>query len=137
MPPGRPGIRAAAAGGRAPGRSEVGAETRERPVSEGRSDRDPSGNRYRYLASVAWPPVSSPSPPEGTAPLRAAERRPLRLSRTARIGLGLLLTLVGLFLLVILFPTSPSAIATVVPVAAAGIVALLVGGILLGQGSRS
>lgn len=65
------------------------------------------------------------------------ERRRPRLSRTARIGLGLLLTLLGLFLLVVLFPTSPSAIATVLPVAAAGVLVLWVGGILLGQGSRS
>ena len=63
--------------------------------------------------------------------------RPPRLTKAARIGIGLLLTLVGLFLLVVLFPTSPSAISTVVPIAAAGIVAVWVGGIFLGQGSRS
>ena len=64
-------------------------------------------------------------------------RRRRTLSRTGRIGLGLLLTLVGLFLLVILFPTDPGSFRTVLPVAAAGMVALWVGGILMGIGSRS
>jgi hypothetical protein len=63
--------------------------------------------------------------------------RPPRLSKSAKIGLGLLLTLLGLFLLVILFPTNPNSFATLLPVAAAGIVALWVGGILMGIGSRS
>ena len=67
---------------------------------------------------------------------RPTRRRP-RLSRTARIGLGLLLTLVGLFLLVVLFPTDPGSFRTGIPVAAAGMVALWVGGILMGIGSRS
>ena len=69
--------------------------------------------------------------PEGPGP----RPRPGRgLSRQARIALGLLLTLVGLFLLTILFPTSPSAIDRLLPVAAAGVLALWVGGILLGSG---
>ena len=51
--------------------------------------------------------------------------------------MGLLLTLVGLFFLVLLFPTSPSDLARTLPVAAVGIVALWVGGILMGIGSRS
>ncbi|HXQ79084.1 MAG TPA: hypothetical protein VN819_02580 [Thermoplasmata archaeon] len=59
------------------------------------------------------------------------------LSKSAKIGLGLLLTLVGLFLLVVLFPTDPGRFSTVLPVAAAGIAALWVGGILMGVGSRS
>jgi len=63
-------------------------------------------------------------------------KRP-RLSKPARIGLGLLLTLLGLFLLVLLFPTAPGALTRTLPVAAAGIVALWVGGILMGIGSRS
>lgn len=72
------------------------------------------------------------------APAPAAEvRRRPRLSKSARIGLGLLLTFVGLFLLVILFPTDPASFRTVLPVAAAGIIALWVGGILMGIGSRS
>jgi len=69
-----------------------------------------------------------------------AEGRPSgrpRLSKTAKIGLGLLLTFVGLFLLVLLFPTDPASFRTVLPVAAVGIVALWVGGILMGVGSRS
>jgi len=69
-----------------------------------------------------------------------AEARPNgrpRLSKTAKIGLGLLLTFVGLFLLVLLFPTDPASFRTVLPVAAVGIVALWVGGILMGVGSRS
>ena len=70
-------------------------------------------------------------------PASAPRLRAPRLSKAARIGLGLFLTLVGLFLLVVLFPTSPAAFATVVPVAAAGILVLWVGGIFLGQGSRS
>jgi len=73
-------------------------------------------------------------------PPPSSEGRPRRrptLSRTARIGLGLLLTLLGLFLLAILFPTDPGSLRTVVPVAAAGMVALWVGGILMGIGSRS
>jgi hypothetical protein len=71
----------------------------------------------------------------GEAPRR--RRHGPALSKPAKIGLGLLLTLVGLFLLVLLFPTSPGSFATVLPVAAFGIVALWVGGILMGIGSRS
>ncbi|HTT44551.1 MAG TPA: hypothetical protein VMH38_00855 [Thermoplasmata archaeon] len=71
-------------------------------------------------------------PPTGTR----GRRRPA-LSKPAKIGLGLLLTLVGLFLLVLLFPTDPSSFARVLPVAAVGLVALWVGGILMGIGSRS
>jgi len=48
-----------------------------------------------------------------------------------------LFTLVGLFLLVLLFPTNPSTFGTVLPIAAVGLVALWVGGILMGIGSRS
>jgi len=74
----------------------------------------------------------------GAAPPPAPSRtgRP-RLSKSAKIGLGLLLTLVGLFLLVLLFPTDPSSFGRVLPVAAVGLVALWVGGILMGIGSRS
>jgi len=73
--------------------------------------------------------VEAPPPPR--------RRRGVTLSKPAKIGLGLLLTLVGLFLLVVLFPTNPKSFSTVLPVAAAGIVALWVGGILMGIGSRS
>ena len=70
------------------------------------------------------------------APVPRPRRRP-SLSKRAKVGLGLLLTFVGLFLLVLLFPTNPATFSTVLPVAAAGIVALWVGGILMGIGSRS
>ncbi|HTT15711.1 MAG TPA: hypothetical protein VMG81_08085 [Thermoplasmata archaeon] len=60
-----------------------------------------------------------------------------RLSKGAKIALGLLCTLVGLFLLSILLPTAPGKFGTVLPVAAAGILVLWVGGILMGIGSRS
>ena len=72
---------------------------------------------------------------EGVAPARRRRRPPL--SKPARIGLGLLLTLVGLFLLALLFPTNPNSFATLLPIAAAGVVALWIGGILMGIGSRS
>ncbi len=78
------------------------------------------------------PPTGEPAPPPAP-PVRRKER----LSRTGKIGLGLLLTLVGLFLLTLLFPTSPDALARVLPVAAVGLVALWVGGVLMGVGSRS
>jgi hypothetical protein len=67
---------------------------------------------------------------------RAGRGRPA-LSRSAKIGLGLLLTLVGLFLLTLLLPTDPGRLATLLPVAAGGLLALWVGGILMGIGSRS
>ncbi len=80
-----------------------------------------------------------------SAPLRPAEsagpadppRSAPRLSKSVRIGLGLLLTLIGLFCLVVLFPTSPGALSWVLPVAAVGIVTLWAGGVLMGIGSRS
>ncbi|MGP8071945.1 MAG: hypothetical protein ACLPZM_02310 [Thermoplasmata archaeon] len=59
------------------------------------------------------------------------------LSKNARIGLGLLFTFVGLFLLSVLFPTAPGEFARLLPVAAAGMTLLWVGGILMGIGSRS
>jgi hypothetical protein len=59
------------------------------------------------------------------------------LSKPTKIGVGLLLTLVGLFLLTLLLPTDPGRLSTLLPVAGAGIVALWVGGILMGIGSRS
>jgi hypothetical protein len=59
------------------------------------------------------------------------------LSKSAKIGIGLLLTLVGLFLLTLLLPTDPGRLETLLPVAGAGILALWVGGVLMGIGSRS
>ena len=67
---------------------------------------------------------------------RRARRGP-RLTRVQRIALGLLLTLVGVFLLSILLPSDPSRQAEVLPIAAAGILGLWVGGVLMGVGSRS
>ncbi len=81
------------------------------------------------MPSDAVEPVDGP-----TADVRSAGPR---RSKQARIGVGLLLTLVGLFFLVLLFPTSPSGLARTLPLAAVGIVALWVGGILMGIGSRS
>ncbi|HLN51179.1 MAG: hypothetical protein ACLQD9_01810 [Thermoplasmata archaeon] len=74
--------------------------------------------------------------PAAVSAPRPSSRRP-RLSKQARIGLGLLLTLVGLFLLADLLPSAPAALARMLPVATAGIAALWVGGILMGIGSRS
>jgi hypothetical protein len=59
------------------------------------------------------------------------------LTKNQRIGLGLLLTLVGLLFLAVLFPTAPSALGYALPVGAAGILAVWIGGILMGIGSRS
>jgi len=77
--------------------------------------------------------MADPALPPTTAP----RRRRGGLTRVQKIGLGLLLTLVGLFLLSILLPTAPGEQAKFLPVAGVGIVALWVGGILMGVGSRS
>jgi len=75
------------------------------------------------------------TPPPAPASSRRRPRRPL--TKKTKIGLGLLFTLVGLFLAADAFPTAPGTLAHVLPVAAAGLVALWVGGILMGIGSRS
>jgi hypothetical protein len=80
------------------------------------------------VSTPARPAPPSPGGPSGV-------RRP-RLSKQGYIAIGLILTLVGLFLLVLLFPTDPGALRLVLPVAAVGLVALWVGGILMGIGSR-
>jgi hypothetical protein len=73
-----------------------------------------------------------PSAPEAPAtPTRPG------LSRSAKIGLGLLLTFGGIALISVLLPTAPGSLGTLLPVAGAGIVLLWVGGILMGIGSRS
>ncbi len=77
---------------------------------------------------------SGTSPPAGSGTSRRG--RP-RLSKNAKIGLGLLLTFLGLFFLTLLFPTAPGPLDRALPVAAVGVVALWVGGILMGVGSRS
>jgi hypothetical protein len=66
----------------------------------------------------------------------SSPQRP-RLTKNQKIGIGLLLTFLGLLLLAVLLPTSPSQLRYALPVAAAGILALWVGGILMGIGSRS
>ncbi len=63
--------------------------------------------------------------------------RPRGLSKSTKIGLGLLLTIGGLALVAVLLPTAPGRFATLLPVAAAGLLLLWVGGILMGIGSRS
>jgi hypothetical protein len=62
-----------------------------------------------------------------------SRRAPRRLSKAGRIGVGLLLTFVGLVLLVPLLPTGSSALLAALPLAAAGILAVWIGGILLGR----
>jgi hypothetical protein len=59
------------------------------------------------------------------------------LSKNQKIGIGLLLTFVGLGFIAILFPTSPTQLGYALPVAAVGMLALWAGGILMGIGSRS
>lgn len=59
------------------------------------------------------------------------------MSKAQKIGVGLLLTLAGLFLLSALLPTAPEKLAYALPVVAVGILALWGGGILMGIGSRS
>jgi hypothetical protein len=71
------------------------------------------------------------------APSEPVPGRPGRLSRQVKIGLGLLLTLVGLFLISALLPTAPDKLAFGIGVGASGILAVWFGGILMGIGSRS
>jgi hypothetical protein len=78
---------------------------------------------------MADPPSHSPPRPP------RARRAPLR--KNQKIGLGLRLTFVGLFLLSILLPTAPGNFSTILPVAAAGMLLLWLGGIWMGVGSRS
>ena len=66
-----------------------------------------------------------------------ARARRAPLSKSAKIGIGLLLTFVGLFLLSILLPTAPGRFSTILPVAGAGLLLLWLGGIWMGIGSRS
>ncbi len=69
----------------------------------------------------------------GGSPTPRARRGP---SRTVVLGVGLLLTLGGLFLLSDLLPSKPAALVHALPIAGGGILALWVGGILLGRGGR-
>lgn len=63
----------------------------------------------------------------------ASRARRRKLSKGSRIGIGLLLTFLGLVFLIPLLPTGASALATALPLAAAAILALWIGGILLGR----
>jgi hypothetical protein len=72
--------------------------------------------------------VPAPSPP----PSRRAG-----FSRNQKIGLGLVLTIVGIALLSVLLPTAPGRFTAALSVAGGGILALWIGGILMGIGSRS
>ncbi len=71
------------------------------------------------------------------SPPGAGRRRRAPLSKATKIGLGLLLTFVGLFLLSILLPTAPGKFSTILPVAGLGMLLLWLGGIWMGVGSRS
>jgi hypothetical protein len=71
--------------------------------------------------------MSAPSPPPRRAPL----------SKATKLGLGLLCTFVGLFLLSILLPTAPGKFATLLPIAGVGLFLLWLGGVWMGVGSRS
>ncbi|HXQ49059.1 MAG TPA: hypothetical protein VN842_04700 [Thermoplasmata archaeon] len=74
--------------------------------------------------------MASPPPVPG-------RRRHAPLSKATKIGVGLVLTFVGLFLLSVLLPTAPGKFSTLLPVAGAGILLLWMGGIWMGVGSRS
>jgi hypothetical protein len=76
--------------------------------------------------------MSSPTP-AGTS--SAVPRRP-RWSTGAKVGVGLLLTLVGLFVLGGTVPTAPATLERAVALTGAGAFCLWVGGILLGRAGR-
>ncbi len=56
--------------------------------------------------------------------------------RRLRLGLGLLLTFAGLFLAAYLLPSPPAALARTLPIAAGALLALWLGGMLLGTTAR-
>ncbi|MGA8274862.1 MAG: hypothetical protein WB852_01010 [Thermoplasmata archaeon] len=72
-----------------------------------------------------------------STPPALGRRRRAPLSKASKIGIGLLLTFVGLFLLSVLLPTAPGKFSTILPVAGAGMLLLWLGGIWMGIGSRS
>ena len=67
------------------------------------------------------------------APAPAARGRRRKLSRGEMVGVGLLLTLVGLFVLGGSLPTDPGSLERAAAITGVGIVAVWVGGILLGR----
>ena len=58
----------------------------------------------------------------------------LRRRRQGTVFLGLLLTFVAIFLLAILLPTDAGLLVRETPIVAAGLVALWLGGVLMGSG---
>jgi hypothetical protein len=70
-------------------------------------------------------PSTDPGPP--------SSRRPRRLSRGAMVSLGLLLTLVGLFVLGGTIPSAPGPLERALAVTGFGVATLLIGGIILGR----
>jgi len=77
--------------------------------------------------------VGTPSVPASPAGPDPDTRR----AKMRALGLGLFLTLLGLVLVAVLLPTAPGDFVVVLPVAAAGLVLLWVGGVLLGRGSKT
>jgi len=75
--------------------------------------------------SVRSPP--RPGPPAGRSP---------RLSRGAKVALGVFLTLLGLFVLGGIVPTAPGTLERAVAITGIGALTVWVGGILLGSGRR-
>ncbi|HYA10323.1 MAG TPA: hypothetical protein VEH10_01440 [Thermoplasmata archaeon] len=73
-------------------------------------------------------------PPATPPPAAPARRR--RLSRGAVVALGLLLSLVGLFILGGTVPSAAGTLERAVAVTGAGALCLWVGGILLGRSGR-
>lgn len=71
------------------------------------------------------PPPGSPTTPGSVEYSRRRQRW---------VMLGLLLTIIGLILVALLFPSDPQAVTSDLPYIAAGLVALWVGGILMGLG---
>jgi len=73
-------------------------------------------------------------PPSSDA---GASPRPRGLSKSTKIGLGLLLTIAGIALVSLLFPSVPGTVGSLVAAGGAGIALVWFGGILMGIGSRS
>jgi len=69
-------------------------------------------------------------------PVPAAPPGPRRRSPRAKLGIGLLLTLVGLFVLGGTLPTQSGTLERAVAVTGLGVVALWLGGLFLGLGGR-
>ncbi len=72
-----------------------------------------------------------------SAPAAPTPVRGRGASKSLKIGVGLLLTFVGIALLSLLLPTDPGGLVHLLPVVGGGILLLWVGGILMGIGSRS